>query len=90
MTIHELMVNNDWKSYVHFLTDSSRTARVKLFWSSSAADKPFERFEGVARAVRMDDNFFEQIAWAVRTDTQSVRTADERKTNGYPFDNGKP
>ena len=83
------MVNNAWKSYEHFLTDSSRTAPVKLFWSSSAADKPFERFEGVALAVRTDDSFFGRIAWAVRTDTQSVRTADERKTNGYPSDNGK-
>ena len=61
---------------------------VELFWNSSPADKLFERFEGVAQAVRTDDNFFERIAWAVRTDTQSVRTADERKTNGYPFDNG--
>lgn len=47
----------------------------ELFWNSSPADKLIERFEGVARAVRTDDNFFERIAWAVRTDTQSVRTA---------------
>jgi len=34
----------------------------ELFWNSSPADKLLERFEGVARAVRTDDNFFERIA----------------------------
>ena len=64
MKIHEVMVNNAYKIYLslHFLTDPTQTARVKVVWNSSAAD---DSFEGIARAVRIDDNF-------LRTDSPSV------------------
>ena len=37
----------------------------------------------IAKPFETDDNFFEQIAWA-------IRTAYEQHTNGYRFKNGKP
>ena len=66
MKIHEVMVNNADKIYLnlHFLTGSTQTARVKVVCNSSAADNSFE---GIARAVRIDDNF-------LRTDNNFVRT----------------
>ena len=42
MKIHKVMVNTLKKNYLHFLTGSSQTARVKVVWNSSAADnRPF-------------------------------------------------
>ena len=59
MKIHEVMVR-----FTYFLTGPTQTARVKVVWNSSAADNSFE---GIARAVRIDDNF-------LRTDNNFVRT----------------
>ena len=41
--IHKVMANTLKKNYLHFLTGSSQTARVKVVWISSAPDnRPFQ------------------------------------------------
>ena len=66
MKIHEVMVNNAYKIYLslHFLTGPKQTARVKVVWNSSASAAD-NSFEGIARSVRIDDNF-------LRTDSPSA------------------
>ena len=55
---------------------------------AQAVEKDANFFERIAQSVRTNVNFLERIAWSVRTVSLPVRTANERRMNGYPFKNG--